>query len=138
MTVEARVNLQKGVPEDKRFPATDYTSDGSLMDNYLLMSVNARKQILDRYNAQEAEKQRKRAEAQEQKKMEAEIEKLRLRSNNSSRESKVPERDVVELDRDSEAEKIQDMFQQIDEEKKHKIDGERYKAYTKGRMEQQN
>lgn len=75
MTVEARVNLQKGVPEDKRFPATDYTSDGSLMDNYLLMSVNARKQILDRYNAQEAEKQRKRAEAQEQKKMEAEIEK---------------------------------------------------------------
>lgn len=43
MTVEARVNLQKGVPEDKRFPATDYTSDGSLMDNYLLMSVNARK-----------------------------------------------------------------------------------------------
>lgn len=71
MTVEARVNLQKGVPEDKRFPATDYTSDGSLMDNYLLMSVNARKQILDRYNAQEAEKQRKRAEAQEQ----AEIEK---------------------------------------------------------------
>lgn len=65
--------------------------------------------------------------------MEAEIEKLRLRSNNISRESKEPERDVVELDRDSEAEKIQDMFQQIDEEKKHEDRWREIQSLYKGK-----
>lgn len=54
MTVEARLNLQKGVPEDKRFPATDYTSDGSFLDDYLIATTKARREIMDRYNAQKA------------------------------------------------------------------------------------
>lgn len=75
MTVEARMNLQKGVPEDKRFPATDYTSDGSFLDDYLIATTKARKDIMDRYNAQQAEKKRRAEEAQAQKELEAEIEK---------------------------------------------------------------
>lgn len=75
MTVEARMNLQKGVPEDKRFPATDYTSDGSFLDDYLIATTKAHKEIMDRYNAQQAEKKRRAEEAQAQKELEAEIEK---------------------------------------------------------------
>lgn len=44
MTVEARYNLQKGVPEDTRFEATTYTSDGSALDNWLLARMKLRKQ----------------------------------------------------------------------------------------------
>ena len=75
MTVEARLNLQKGVPEDKRFPATDYTSDGSFLDNYLIATTKARREIMDRYNAQKAQEQRRKEEAQAEKQLEAEIEK---------------------------------------------------------------
>lgn len=42
MTIEARYNLQKGVTENKFFPATDYTSDGSLIDQYILAKVQMR------------------------------------------------------------------------------------------------
>lgn len=66
MTVEARRNLQLGVPEDKRFPATDYTSDGSFLDDYLIATTKAHKENMDRYNAQKA---------QAEKQLEAEIEK---------------------------------------------------------------
>lgn len=75
MTVEARRNLQLGVLEDKRFPATDYTSDGSFLDDYLIATTNARKEIIDRYNAQKAQEQLKRDEAKAEKQLEAEIEK---------------------------------------------------------------
>lgn len=75
MTPEARMNLQMGVPEDKRFPATDYTSDGSFLDDYLIASTKANQQIMERYQAQQAEKRRKAEEAQAQKELEAEIEK---------------------------------------------------------------
>ena len=75
MTVEARMNLQKGVPEDKRFPATDYTSDGSFLDDYLIATTKARREIMDRYNAQKAQEQRRKEEAQAEKQLEAEIEK---------------------------------------------------------------
>lgn len=75
MTVEARLNLQKGVPEDKRFPATDYTSDGSFLDDYLIATTKARREIMDRYNAQKAQEQRRKEEAQAEKQLEAEIEK---------------------------------------------------------------
>ena len=75
MTVEARMNLQKGVPEDKRFPATDYTSYGSFLDDYLIATTKARREIMDRYNAQKAQEQRRKEEAQAEKQLEAEIEK---------------------------------------------------------------
>ena len=75
MTVEARRNLQMGVPEDKRFPATDYTSDGSFLDDYLIATTKARREIMDRYNAQKAQERRRAEEAQAQKQLEAEIEK---------------------------------------------------------------
>lgn len=75
MTVEARLNLQKGVPEDKRFPATNYTSDGSFLDDYLIATTKARREIMDRYNAQKAQEQRRKEEAQAEKQLEAEIEK---------------------------------------------------------------
>ena len=75
MTVEARMNLQKGVPEDKRFPATDYTSDGNFLDDYLIATTKARREIMDRYNAQKAQEQRRKEEAQAEKQLEAEIEK---------------------------------------------------------------
>jgi hypothetical protein len=75
MTPEARMNLQMGVPEDKRFPATDYTSDGSFLDDYLIASTKAHQQIMERYQAQQAEKRRKAEEAQAQKELEAEVEK---------------------------------------------------------------
>ena len=75
MTVEERLNLQKGVPEDKRFPATDYTSDGSFLDDYLIATTKARREIMDRYNAQKAQEQRRKEEAQAEKQLEAEIEK---------------------------------------------------------------
>ena len=42
MTIQARLNLQRGIPENKLFPATDYTSDGSLIDQYILARVQKR------------------------------------------------------------------------------------------------
>lgn len=75
MTVEARRNLQLGVPEDRRFPATDYTSDGSFLDEYLIATTKARRGIMERYEAQKAQERRKAEEAQAQKELEAEVEK---------------------------------------------------------------
>lgn len=48
MTIQARLNLQRGVPENKLFPATDYTSDGSLIDQYILARVQKRDNAEDR------------------------------------------------------------------------------------------
>ena len=48
MTLQARLNLQRGVPENKLFPATDYTSDGSLIDQYILARVQKRDNAGDR------------------------------------------------------------------------------------------
>ena len=72
MILEARYNLQRGIAENKRFPATDYTSDGSLIDEYILAKVQMRNNagnriILDpaAYNAlvdQAAKKKEKKVE----------------------------------------------------------------------------
>ena len=67
MTIEARYNLQMGVPEDKRFPATDYTSDGSFLDNYLLEKARVHRWL--------NEEQRKRQQAAEEKAAAAKMEK---------------------------------------------------------------
>ena len=48
MNIQARYNLQRGTPENKRFPATDYTSDGSLIDQYILARIQSRKNGQDR------------------------------------------------------------------------------------------
>lgn len=75
MTAEARKNLQLGVPEDKRFSNTDYTSDGSTLDNYLLSIAKIRKQSMDQYNSKKAQEQQKKDEAIAEKQLEAEIQK---------------------------------------------------------------
>lgn len=80
MTVEARMNLQKGVPEDRRFPATDYTSDGSFLDEFLLSQAKARREILDRKNVQQAGEHRRRASIQDKKVLAAEIEREAYRA----------------------------------------------------------
>lgn len=71
MTIEARFNLQRGVPEDKRFPATDYTSDGSFLDNYILEKARIHRKL----NARLAEQRKKQEEAHAQKEFEKEVEK---------------------------------------------------------------
>ena len=48
MTIEARYNLQRGKAENKHFPATDYSSDGSLIDQYILARVQMRNNAGDR------------------------------------------------------------------------------------------
>ena len=48
MTIEARYNLQRGKAQNNRFPATNYTSDGSLIDQYTLAKVQMRNSAGDR------------------------------------------------------------------------------------------
>ena len=48
MTAEARYNLQRGSAQNKHFPATDYSSDGSLIDQYILARVQMRNNAGDR------------------------------------------------------------------------------------------
>lgn len=48
MTLQARWNLQRGVPENKIHSATDYTSDGSLIDQYILAKVQVRNKMQER------------------------------------------------------------------------------------------
>lgn len=48
MTIEARYNLQRGKAENHHFPATDYSSDGSLIDQYILARVQMRNNAGDR------------------------------------------------------------------------------------------
>lgn len=80
MTVEARMNLQKGVPEDRRFPATDYTSDGSILDAFLLSQAKARSQLIGRNNVWQAVEQRRRASIQDKKVLATEIEREAYRA----------------------------------------------------------
>ena len=49
MTTAARINLQKGIPEDKRFEWTNYTAESAL-DNWVLARVQARRLIIDKQN----------------------------------------------------------------------------------------
>jgi hypothetical protein len=53
MTEQARYNLQMGVLEERRFPATDYTSDGSFLDEYLIATTRAKQKIFENYNRQQ-------------------------------------------------------------------------------------
>ena len=48
MTTEARYNLQRGIKQNNLFPATDYSSDGSLIDQYILARVQMRNNAGDR------------------------------------------------------------------------------------------
>lgn len=48
MTIEARYNLQRGKAENNRFSATDYASDGSLIDKYILAKIQMRNNIEER------------------------------------------------------------------------------------------
>jgi hypothetical protein len=41
-----RYNLQRGVKEDRRFEATTYISDGSMLDNYLLEKQRIKEKML--------------------------------------------------------------------------------------------
>ena len=48
MTIQARLNLQRGISENRLYPATNYTSDGSLIDEYVLAKVRAKEQNQER------------------------------------------------------------------------------------------
>ena len=55
MTVQARYNLQRGVPENKMYEHTNYTSDGSALDNYLLSTMKTKEMIRKYYEQREVE-----------------------------------------------------------------------------------
>ena len=80
MTTEARINLQKGVKEDKRYPATDYTSDGSFLDNYVIsiarMKQNYREYRKKMLEQQELEKIGKQLEQQVEQLIDQEVKKI--------------------------------------------------------------
>ena len=46
MTLAARYNLQRGVPENKGFEHTTYTPESEI-DRYILAKVDSRRMILD-------------------------------------------------------------------------------------------
>lgn len=70
MTIEARYNLQKGVPENKIYDGTNYTSNGSAVDNYILGRERIKKMI----NAREDEtKARKLLEKQVKEQVEKQV-----------------------------------------------------------------
>ena len=48
MRIQERYNLQHGSPENKRFSAADYTSDRSIIDQYILARVQTRNNIEER------------------------------------------------------------------------------------------
>ena len=49
MTTAARINLQRGIPEDRRFEHTTYTAESAL-DSYVLARVNAISNSMNRHN----------------------------------------------------------------------------------------
>ena len=49
MTLAARINLQRGIPEDKRFEHTTYNAESAL-DRLVLARVEARRLIIDKQN----------------------------------------------------------------------------------------
>lgn len=72
MTEAARINLQKGVPEDKRFPWTNYSPESAL-DNWILSHMKIREQLMiDR----EMDATAKAAAAELEKRIEKELDKL--------------------------------------------------------------
>ena len=74
MTPEARYNLQKGIQENKMFPATDYTPDGSFLDSYLLASAKSKKKIMSRYQQRKQAAQEKHTAAMIEKEIDKVIE----------------------------------------------------------------
>ena len=52
MTTAARMNLQRGIPEDRRFEHTTYTAESAL-DRLVLARVEARRLIIDKKNYDE-------------------------------------------------------------------------------------
>ena len=72
MIEAARINLQKGVPEDKRFPWTNYTPESAL-DNWILSHMKIQEQLMiDR----EMDATAKAAAAELEKRIEKELDKL--------------------------------------------------------------
>lgn len=72
MTEAARINLQKGVPEDKSFPWTNYSPESAL-DNWILSHMKIREQLMiDR----EMDATAKAAAAELEKRIEKELDKL--------------------------------------------------------------
>lgn len=59
MTVAARYNLQRGVPENKMYEHTNYTSDGSVLDNWILAQMKAREMAKRYYEKKEMQAQSK-------------------------------------------------------------------------------
>ena len=72
MTEAARINLQKGVPEDKRFPWTNYTPESAL-DNWILSHMKIREQLI---TDRELDATAKAAAAELEKRIEKELDKL--------------------------------------------------------------
>lgn len=50
MTLAARINLQKGIPENTAHEWTNYHNNNSALDNYILAMVDHRRMILDKKN----------------------------------------------------------------------------------------
>lgn len=48
MTIESRYNLQRGAAAENRFSTADFSSDGSLIDKYILAKVQTRNNAEDR------------------------------------------------------------------------------------------
>jgi len=79
MTNAARWNLQMGVPENKMYEHTNYTSDGSALDNWILAQMRVREIAKQHYEQKEAEKLEKNLEEELAKMLEKELGKLTIK-----------------------------------------------------------
>lgn len=76
MTVAARYNLQRGVPENKMYEHTNYTSDGSALDNWLLAKMRMREMVKQYYEKKEMQAQSKEVAEELVKMIDKELDKL--------------------------------------------------------------
>ena len=76
MTVQARYNLQRGVPENKMYEHTNYTSDGSALDNWLLSKMKTKEMVKKYYEQREEEALSKEIEKELSKIIDKELDKL--------------------------------------------------------------
>lgn len=79
MTNAARWNLQNGVPENKMYEHTNYTSDGSILDNWILAQMKEREMVKQYYEQKEAERLEKSLEKELEKLLEKELAKLTIK-----------------------------------------------------------
>lgn len=76
MTNAARWNLQNGVPENKMYEHTNYTSDGSFLDNWILAQMKEREMIKRYYEQKEMQAQSKEVAEELVKMIDKELDKL--------------------------------------------------------------